>query len=340
MSRKPFLLAALLLAAGLTASAGIGRQERPRNVVLIGWDGAQRNHVKECLGRGELPNLARLGAEGALVAIDVLRITDTKAGWAQILTGYNPETTGVYSNSRYQPIPQGLTIFERLEAHFGRENIVTVAVIGKKGNVDADAPEKIEIKPRNEARIRERLKKNGGRIAEEGGTRYYVVPGKPYYNAKNAMDLFENGLQKDETVGVKALGYLEKYADRPFFFFIHFAEADHAGHAHGENSKEYNDALISADHWTGRIVDKLKELGLYERTVVYVTADHGFDEGMTSHADAPYVFLGTNDRGVVRRGERADIAPTILERLGLDLGKLEPPLDGRPLTRDYGQAEW
>ena len=37
-----------------------GSQKPPRNIILIGWDGAQRNHVKECLGRDELPNLKQL----------------------------------------------------------------------------------------------------------------------------------------------------------------------------------------------------------------------------------------------------------------------------------------
>ena len=34
----------------------------------------------------------------------------------------------------------------------------------------------------------------------------------------------------------------------------------------------------------------------------------------------------------MRNGCRADIAPTILARLGVDLAKLSPPLDGEPLT--------
>ncbi|MGQ9778610.1 MAG: alkaline phosphatase family protein [Bacillota bacterium] len=311
--RKAFLLPVfLMLLAGALAVAAPGREGPPRNIVLIGWDGAQRDHVKECLARGELPNLARLAAEGALVAIDVLRVTDTKAGWAQILTGYEPEVTGVYSNGRYRPIPKGLTVFERLEEHFGPDRFVTVAVIGKKGNVDADPPEKVEIKPRmTQTQIQQKLRKTGGSLIEENGRRYLVVPGKPYYHAKEAMDVFENGLGEDEAVGKRALELLEKYRDRPFFFFVHFAEVDHQGHKYGENSKEYTEALISADTWTGKIVEKLKELGLYEETLVYVTADHGFDEGEKSHSDAPYVFLATNDPLVVRRGTRADTCQLI-----------------------------
>jgi len=77
---------------------------------------------------------------------------------------------------------------------------------------------------------------------------------------------------------------------------------------------------------------KLKELGLYDKTLIYVTADHGFDEGKGSHKDAPYVFLGTNDDKVTRRGERADVAPTILQRFGLNLNRIKPPLDGKSLS--------
>jgi len=275
----------------------------PRNIILIGWDGAQRNHVKESLSRGELPNLKKLSSEGALVAIDIYRVTDTKAGWTQILTGYEPEVTGVFSNGRYQPIPRGYTVFERLEEFFGARDFVTAAVIGKKANLGAD-------------------------------------PGEPYYNTKNGMDVFINGLNDDEKVGSKALELLEQYKDKPFFFFIHFAEVDARGHAFGENSKEYDDTLISADGWTGNIVQKLKELNLYDKTLIYITADHGFDEGLQSHTDAPYVFLATNDPMVVRRGQRADITPTILDRFGLDLSKIEPPLDGHPLTRPYEAPRW
>ncbi len=332
---------------------------QPRNVILIGWDGAQRNHVQECLARQELPNLARLSGEGSLVAIDIYRTTDTKSGWSQILTGYEPEITGVYSNGRYRPIPAGYTVFERLEEHFGPDNFVTVAVIGKKGHVDAAGPVKKKIKPaaesksdQNENQAAQKTKKAGkkqaqgkakrpeGKIVEENGVKYRVIPGKPYFHTKNNVDVFINGLIQDEKVGSKTLELLEKYKDQPFFFFVHFAEVDHSGHRAGENSLAYNDALISADTWTGRIMDKLLELGLYDETLIYVTADHGFDEDQKGHKDAPYVFLATNDPLVRRRGERADITPTILDRFGVDLPAIDPPLSGHSLLRAYQPPLW
>ena len=97
------------------------------NIILFGWDGAQREHVQQCLERDELPTLKMLSEEGALVDVDVVTgATDTKAGWSQILTGYHPQVTGVYSNGRYRDIPAGLSIFERLKEHFGPDDVVVV----------------------------------------------------------------------------------------------------------------------------------------------------------------------------------------------------------------------
>lgn len=350
------LLAPPLWAAGAPATM-------PNNVILMGWDGAHRDHVKNLLKAGKLPNLQKLVSEGTLVDIDVTSgATDTKAGWTQILTGYRPEVTGVYNNSRYRDVPAGYSIFERLRATFGADRIATVAVIGKRAHCgevnppfkkpyepEAAPPTKTEAKPKVKAKAKAEAKPKAkpkakagakagakkperlGRVVEEGGKKYLVFEGSPYYTMHQNVNEWHFGLMKDQVVGDKTLELLDRYGKMPFFFFVHFAEVDHSGHQHGENSKEYDEAIISGDHQLGRIVEKLRQLGLYEKTLIYVTADHGFDVGATSHRAAPYIFLGTNDKKVIRGGTRADITPTILARLGVDLKSIQPPLDGEPL---------
>ncbi len=304
MRRLTALLLLMICAAlwALTVAA-VRADERPENIVLIGWDGAHRDRVNECLKRNHLPNLKGLSSEGTIVAIDVLRATDTKSGWAQILTGYSPEITGVFSNRRYRPIPRGYTVFERLENHFGPENIATIAIIAKKDSLG-------------------------------------VEPGGPFSQAKDGMDVYINGLETNARVVETVVEQIRKNAGRRFFLFVHFAETDFAGHWHGENSKKYTEALTAADESTGRIIGELKRQGLYRKTLVYVTADHGFDEGRTSHDEAPFVFLATNDPAVMRRGERADITPTILDRFGLDLKGIQPPLTGHTLAKPYTPPIW
>jgi hypothetical protein len=314
-----------------------------KNIILIGWDGAQREHVMQALEKGELPALKQLGKEGKLINIDIEGTTDTKAGWSQILTGYYPAVTGVYSNSNYRSIPEGLSIGERLEKYFGNDNIVTLAVIAKKEHVDNQPEQKIKLTDENREKYQKlsepKINKQGkkiipkGKIIDVNGIEYYFVPGKPHYYMSKNTDLFENGLMLDEKVGKRAIELINQNKNNRFFFFVHFAEVDHSGHKFGENSKEYNDALISNDLWTGKIIAELKNLDIYSKTLIYVTADHGFDEGMTHHLNAPYVFLATNTNNIIRDGRRQDVAPTILEAFGLDLNSIEPKLDGIPLTK-------
>jgi len=61
---------------------------------------------------------------------------------------------------------------------------------------------------------------------------------------------------------------------------------------------------------------------------------------MKSHRDAPYIFLAANDPRLILRGLRADIAPTILERLSSEIGRIKPRLEGQPLTKPYMEPLW
>ncbi|MCX7014982.1 MAG: alkaline phosphatase family protein [Candidatus Sumerlaeota bacterium] len=350
ISRKPGLslksVGLLFLGAAALVSASAARAEDSgKNVILIGWDAAQRNHVKELLAANELPTLAALAKEGAMVDIDVISgATDTKTGWTQINTGYAPDKTGVYSNGRYQPIPEGYTMEERVEKALGKDNVVTRAVIGKKGHVDNDPPqkapyEKYQARQKKQKKVeaaapgKSELITGGDKVVEENGQKFVVTPGKPWFNACKNFDSWENGLIENSKVGEKVLGYLDQDKGERFLYFVHFASPDHEGHKNGENSQEYSNGIKSDDEWTGKILARLKELGLDDKTLIYVTADHGFNEGEKGHSYAPWVFLATNDKAVNRNGCREDIAPTILERFGVDLASLNPKLDGYPLDQ-------
>lgn len=264
-----------------------------RKIILIGWDGAQRSHIKESLERRGLYNLGDLILRGKIVAIDILGATDTKAGWAEILTGYKPEITGVFNNHNFSSIPSGYTMFERLEDFWGEDNIITVGLLSKEGVLDFN---------------------------------------------KECLDVFLEGLT-DEEVGLKTQELLEKYKDKNFFIFALFKKADSQGHAFGGGSQEYDNALKFLDMQLGEIVRKLKQLNIYDKTLIYVTSDHGFGFNK-NHEYAPSVFMATNDSKIRRRGKRTDIAPTILNKFGLNLKKVNPPLDGHSLTDYYQEPIW
>jgi predicted AlkP superfamily pyrophosphatase or phosphodiesterase len=275
-----------------------------RSAILLSWDGAGGGRVRANLAAGKLPHLARLVGEGALVDVEVTgHGTDTKPGHAQMLTGYDPSLTGVYSNGRFRPIPRGYSIFERLHQTFGKNGLATIMVTGKSGNLGSQSP--------------------------EGSN------GEPFSLARSSITVWDGDqIRPARLVGEHALRHLGRYAPKGrFFMFVHFADVDVAGHTFGEDSTAYDLALGECDAWLGKILAALATAGASERTLVYVTADHGFDKGAKRHTAATHIFLATNDPRVARGGEQRDIAPTILSALGVDLTKLTPPLPGRVLAK-------
>ena len=94
----------------------------PRNIILISWDGLDRKVLKGLLDADRLPFLADVIKEGSYQDIDVRgHATSTKPGNAEMLTGLAADVTGVWSNNKYRPIPEGYTVFERLKQEYGKE---------------------------------------------------------------------------------------------------------------------------------------------------------------------------------------------------------------------------
>ena len=275
-----------------------------RNAILISWDGAGGEHVRALIAAGKMSSLARLAKQGALVDIEVTgHGTDTKPGHAQMLTGYDPNLTSVYTNAKFGPIPRGYTLFERLHGAFGRKRFATVMLTAKGPNLGSQSPE---------------------------GTQP-----EPFSIARKSITVWDGDrIRPARSVGKRALRYIRKFAGKGrFFFFIHFADPDVAGHLYGEASSEYDRGLVECDRWLGEIMDALDASGISDRTLVYVTADHGFDKGTKRHAAATGIFLITNDPGVSRSGEQRDIAPTVLSAMGVDPTTITPRLPGKRLSK-------
>ncbi|MCL6519848.1 MAG: alkaline phosphatase family protein [Armatimonadetes bacterium] len=357
MRKSRFVLLILLLVALCLPGFCFNPATPPsqRNAILFSWDGVQKDHLNECFSRNELPNLAKLISEGNMVKIDISgHNTDTKAGHTQMLTGYDPDVTGVMSNSKFKAIPAGLSIFERLEKQFGDDNIATIMVTGKThhiGSCPPSTPEQIaqakaqleKIKARNKPNNKTGIADPDAAAQAQQKRKAQVqrlnaiiqnTDGEPFFHVSKNIDIWDGEKSRTcEVNGPLMINYLDKYGKGRFFAFYHFSDPDHTGHNHGENSKEHNDAIIACDKWLGEIVKKLKDLGVYDKTMIFVTADHGFDEGKTSHSNAPYVFLASNVKSLKRDGHQRDIAPTILNEMGVDISKLEPKFKGVVLTK-------
>jgi hypothetical protein len=286
------LLFSMLLAPSAYAD------EDPPNVILISFDGYQRNHLWEQLDAGEMPNLERLMEEGVYLELNQIDyLTQTKTAHAQMLSGYQANVTGVYANLFvFHPLPTGYTLLERAEDYFGSENVATGFISGKTHNI---APV----------------------FAEMEGVDYVSI-----------MDEY----LEDEVggTGEKFLRFIDDHHQEHFVAFFHTTEPDKLGHLYGENSPEYHEGGLRCDRYLGLILDKLVEYGIMDETLVYVCTDHGFLEDGYSHLHEPLVWLVSNDLRLEANVDETrlfipDIAATIYRSLGFDV--TEPPLRGYPL---------
>jgi len=284
----------------------------PSNIILFSWDGFQRNHCLELLRTGSLPNLQAFIDEGVFLNLTVIdHLTQTKPGHAQMLTGYRGRHTGIYSNEFFfHPVPDGYTLLERVEEYFGEENVVTCMITGKKKNLEVDPIAELEE----------------GEYCEKGIFSYVLED----------IDVALVSEATSDIVGPRMIQFIEDYGNQHFVAFFHFAEPDKQGHQYRENSQQYDEGAISCDSWLGKILDKLDEMNIADRTLIYLITDHGFNEERQHHRMDPKIWMATNDLKLKvneneTRCDMIDVAPTIYHSLGIDAAYFAPSLDGYPL---------
>jgi arylsulfatase A-like enzyme len=180
------------------------------------------------------------------------------------------------------------------------------------------------------------------------------------------------------------LNWLEKHRHNPFFLFLHMWDVHYdyippppydslfdPGYQGSINGKDYihNDkispemkprdlqhiialydgGIAYTDHYLGLIFQKLKELGLWDRTLVIVTADHGdefFEHGDKGHRRTLYdevikvpliIKLPRRRHGnqkISSQVSTIDVAATILDVAGMEIPEemqgqsLLPPIKG------------
>ncbi len=298
---RPLLFVGWLLALSPAFVAAAA----PQNAILIDWEGAQRQRVDQSLEHQTLPNLQRLIDRGVYVRLDAEDANDSRAAWMEMLTGELPRKAEGPVDQENPPVRKITSIFERLEHHFGSERFITAALIGGPSEPPATAPA-------------------GG---SPDDTSELMNPPSETHNQQYEpfiVDIWDVYLPGDERVASETIKLLDKYKDRPFFFFVSFPPT---------HITEPNATLIDYDRWTGRIMDKVAALGLADKTQFYVTGDPGPDGVNRKPGSISHVFLATDNKAVRRAGRLQDIAPTILEAFGLDLKGIEPPLDGVSLTQ-------
>jgi len=141
--------------------------------------------------------------------------------------------------------------------------------------------------------------------------------------------------------------FLEKNKENPFFIYIHTIEA-HGPYvppaslrvfAHPDGSVKqtdlYDDCILWADMNLEYVIGKLKAEGLWNNTLLIVSADHGqcipeYDNGLDGHGKEPYLsrvriplvmrLPGIIPKGVVinENVQELDVPPTLFELLHIE----------------------
>lgn len=168
---------------------------------------------------------------------------------------------------------------------------------------------------------------------------YYESP--PVHDLwKNDVEVWKNGEYFTELVTEKAVSFIEKQEEQeePFFMYLPYNAPHYPMHAPEEYMERFSHlpwdrqvmaAMIAVmDDGVGRIVEKLKEAGKYEDTVIFFSSDNGPSAEVRNWLD------GTEDRyyggsAGIFRGHKASL---------FDGGIREPAILSYPAVIPKGQV--
>jgi len=319
--RAPALLPVALLAAcgGAPPSRPVAAAHAP--VVIVSIDTLRADHLPAYGYQAvATPNIDALAAESILFENAYTHCPLTLPSHTSLLTGLLPPEHGVRNNIGYRLDARHATLASLLKAHgYATGAAVSAYVLRRTTGLDA-------------------------------GFEFY----DDVSTAAGSKAVGEVQRPGPETVR-RALDWLRGVRERPFLLFVHLFEP-HSPYAPPEPYRtrygaSYDGEVAAADAAVGALVAGLRELGVYDRSIVVLLSDHG--EGLGDHGEAEHgilLYRETLHVPVLLRlpgGERAatreaapaglrDVLPTLARRLGVEL---PAEVRGRDLLAPVGAAE-
>lgn len=220
----------------LGADVALAAGKRAGHVILIGLDGWGAYSVE----KAEMPHVKQLMADGSYTLTKRSVLPSSSAvNWASMFMGAGPELHG-YTDWGSQ-VPD-------LPSRVVDEDGIFPTVFGLLHRANPQA----EI----------------GCIYEWEGIRYVVDTLALTYDRHVAE------CAKEPTATARlAVDYIKRA--KPNFCAVIFDEPDHVGHAEGHDTPAYYAKLKELDGYIGQIVNAVKEAGIWDDTIIIVTADHG-----------------------------------------------------------------
>jgi arylsulfatase A-like enzyme/Flp pilus assembly protein TadD len=279
----------------------------PPNIILITLDTTRADRMG-FLGseRGLTPNLDALAKQSVVFTRAYAQVPLTTPSHAALLTGTYPQFSHIEDLGA--PLGAGLPYLPDLLHHHGFH---TGAFIGA-----------YILDPEGTAR---------------GFERGFDVYDANFHQRKPGEDRYKSVERRAEDVADRALGWLSRHQQRPFFIWLHFYDA-HDPYDPPEPFKThyasfpYDGEIAYTDSIVGSLMEVLRKHGLYQNSVIAIAADHGeaFGEhgeerhGMFLYDETIHVPLllklpagRLGGKRVEERVALAEVAPTLLEAAGI-----------------------
>lgn len=289
-----------------------------QHVVLISIDTCRADYLS-CYehSRTSTPNIDRVAGEGFLFTHAVSPVPLTLPAHSTMLTGTNPPAHGVRDNLNYHLHADNLTLAEILrEQGFATGAVVSAFVMDARFGL------------------------------QQGFASYHDDFGGPLGVAIPPWD--QRRASQTSQLGIE---WLKTHRDEKSFLFLHYFDP------HGEYDppepfasryadNPYEGEICYVDQCIGQVINALKELGIYDSTLLIITADHGEmlgEHGEDNHSyfvyrsvlRVPLIFRvpgGQGQRPIEDAVGLVDIVPTVCRLLAI-----EPPagLQGVALTHYF-----
>jgi arylsulfatase A-like enzyme len=333
--------------AGITAPRGEGKGAgpypsvpltftAPRNVILIVIDTLRADHLS-CYGyaRATSPSIDRLAAEGALFERAIVQKPSTSPSVATILSGTYPYTHGIYTVRDWLP-DKVLTLPEMLRSRGMRTGgVVTNVNLSRAFNFQQGFDDYIEVGTTEGPSDSAPATKAALEWIEENRDEpfflylHYLDPHAPYTPPPPFRGTFDGDALSDRyhgpepPIGPTYLGEIHKESviengSRDVDLYV----------------QRYDEEILYVDSAIGRLLERLRVLGLEESTLVVLTSDHGESLGehkfFFGHGHVPFednvrvpliLWYPPGVAGGQRVGtivESVSIVPTVLDALRVD----------------------
>jgi arylsulfatase A-like enzyme len=317
-------------------------QDKP-NVLMIMLD-AQRADRLGCYGGDEAaatPNMDALAKDGRLFLHAYSQASHTKPSTASLLTSRYP--TEHHAIHKTEALPPGVvTLAEILgEAGYYCGGIVSNVNLAPVYNFQQGFHEYTYLPP----------KFLFG--ANEAASRLVIYGVLRLIRMKLVKSIYvDHFYRSGEVVTSYFDDFFRRNQDQRFFLFLHYMDPHDPYFEHPYNGHGYSRAVMPnpdpkyvqpfkdlyrqdveyTDGWIGHVMDRLKSAGLYDKTLVVLTADHGEEfyehqgwwHGTTLHEEQIHIPLIIKLPAVADSLHRdphlarsVDVAPTILSAVGI-----------------------